>query len=79
MCVVIIEGNERNPFIKSGVYPFHPMYSSYDTDHTSSSFKFFEANFGQGNIFPGGTVCEFEGKKTPCMVQCSDKVESLML
>ena len=73
MCVVIIEGKERNPFIESGVDPFHPMYSSYDADHTSSNFKFFEDNYGPEKLFPGGPTCNFEGKNVPCMVRYSDK------
>ena len=68
-----MEGKERNPFIESGVDAFHPLYCCYDQDHTSSNFKFFEDNFGPGKLFPGGHVCNFEGKEVPCMVRYSDK------
>ena len=65
MCVVIMEGKERNPFFESGVDPFHPLYSSYDRNNSNSNFKFFEDNFGPGKLFPGGPVCNFEGKEVP--------------
>ena len=54
ICVVVIEGKDKNPLIEAGVDLLHPMYSSYNEDNTSSNFKFFEDNYGPGNLFPGG-------------------------
>lgn len=78
MCIIIIGGKERNSLIKSGVDPFHPMYSSYDKDHTNSNFKFFGGNFGPGNLFSGGPVCEFEDKRYCVWLDTATKVASLM-
>ena len=75
MCVVIMEGKERNVFLESGIDPFHPFYESYAAaeDELKSNYTFFEDNYGPGNLFPGRLVCEFEGTKILTMVRYSEK------
>lgn len=75
MCVIIFEGKERSIIQESGIDPFHPLYNEYEHDHHStkeSNFSFFEENYGPGNLFPGGPICEFEGKLIPCMIRYSE-------
>ena len=75
MCIVIFEGKERNVFLESGVDPFHPLFELYtaEEDHLNSNFSFFEDNYGPGQLFPGGPVCEFKGIKVPTMIRYSKK------
>ena len=66
MCVVIIDGSERNSFLESGVDVF-----AISEDHFLDDFGLsdYVDNYGYGNVFPGGPVCTFRGKKVPCMVR----------
>ena len=73
MCVVIFEGKERNPLLESGIDVFHPLSQQFEGDITDSNMDFFESNYGKGKLFPGGPVCDFEGKKVPTMIRYSEK------
>ena len=75
MCVVILEGKDRNVSVESGIDPFHPLYESYEAadEDEKSNFTFFENNYWPGKLFPGGRVCEFEGTRIPTMIRYSDK------
>ena len=73
MCVVIIEGKERNVFVESGVDPFHPFYKTHRDDISNSNIELLQDNFGPGKLFPGGPTCEFEGKEIPTMIRYSEK------
>ena len=73
MCIVIIEGKERNVFVESGVDPFHPLYDTFKGNIQYSNYETFQDNYGPGKLFPGGPVCEFEGKRIPTMVRYSEK------
>ena len=71
---VIFEGKERNVMMESGIDPFHPKYNEYiRTTYSTSSYEDFVGNYGQGNLFPGGPVCEFEGHSIPTMIRYSEK------
>ena len=75
MCVIIYEGKERNVFVESGIDPMHPLYNHFDdcSVDEDNNFEFFENNYGKGRLFPGGHVCEIEGKKIPTMIRYSEK------
>ena len=68
MCVVIIKGKKRDVLVESGV-----DWSLLDTiDDTyideSSNSAFFEENFGDSKVFPGGPSCTFKGKEVPALI-----------
>ena len=73
MCVLIMEGKDHNVFVELGIDPFHPLYDQYQGDIASSNFSIFEDNYGPGNLFPGGPVCNFEGKTIPTMIRYSER------
>ena len=73
MCVVIFEGKDRNPVMESGIDMFHPKAKDFEGEITESNIEFFEENYGPGNLFPGGPVCEFEGKEIPTMIRYTEK------
>ena len=73
MCVIIIEGKERNVFVESGVDPFHPLNESFQGDIANSNIDVLEDNYSPGRLFPGGPTCIFEGKEIPVMVRYSEK------
>ena len=73
MCVIILEGKERNVFMESGVDPFHPLNQSFQGDIANSNVEILEDNYGPGRLFPGGPTCEFEGTEVPAMIRYSEK------
>lgn len=66
MCVLIIDGVERNSFVESGVDIFQVDESILQDDISTDEFV---ANYGKGKAFPGGPDCHFRGKTIPCMVR----------
>jgi hypothetical protein len=63
MCVIIIEGKQRQLEVELGLdYSAHLEGSAEDPD-------FIKKNTGVGKRFPGGPKCMFRGKEVPCFVR----------
>ena len=73
MCVIILEGKERNVFVESRVDPFHPLFDTFQDDIANSNYDVLDSNYGPGKLFPGGPTCYFEGREIPAMIRMSDK------
>ena len=68
MCVVIIKGKKREILVESGLD--WDMLDDVDDSYldSQSDIAFFEENFGDSKLFPGGPTCTFKGKKIPALV-----------
>ena len=68
MCAVIIKGKRRELLVESGVEwdLLHTISDTYIDD--TSDAAFFEENFGDEKLFPGGPTCTFKGKQVPTFV-----------
>ncbi len=77
MCVVIVDGKQRDVFIELGIDDSN-LSSTYTTlptpsfDITAPNSSNFFANIGPGNTFPGGPTCVFRGKEIPTMVRYNE-------
>ena len=74
MCVLIIQGKERNIFMESGIDTTNSVYLSEDDieEKVSDDISFFRENYGPGKLFPGGPVCKFMGKDIPTLIRYTD-------
>ena len=63
MCCVIFSGLNQNPHVESGADFTKPFIGD------AADPRFFEMNFGEGKVFPGGPTCLFNGKSVPCFVR----------
>ena len=67
MCCVIFAGVNENPLCETGFdWEAEIIGKTTDTD-------FVKKNTGKGKLFPGGPVCDFQGKKIPCFCRWSPK------
>ena len=70
MCVVIIQGKKRDIMCETGIdweRLCREDISNVDI-HEDEEDKFFEANFGEDKIFPGGPSCYHKGIKIPAYI-----------
>jgi hypothetical protein len=74
MCIIIFSGKKRNVFQETGVdTSLISELTSAGLVDPENSLEFFEENFGEGKMFPGGPTCEYNEKKIPCMIRYSKK------
>ena len=68
MCVVIIKGKKREVLVESGIE--WDKLNDIDDTHMQekSDYVFFEDNFGDDKLFPGGPTCTFKGKQVPAFI-----------
>ena len=69
MCVVIITGKKRNMLVESGIdwtklSEINDEYNIKDGEEV----EFFEANYGEGKLFPGAPSCFYKGVEVPALV-----------
>ena len=86
MCIVIFAGVERNLQMESGVDTsvvdrdsnadaYADDADAADDDDTltqeEEDLAYFRSNYGEGKLFPGGPVCQFNNKEVPTMIRYS--------
>ena len=70
MCVVLLTGKKRDVSIETGI---DTSIDEVDMDvEEGKVFEYFEKNYGEGQIFPGGPTCTFNGKEVPCFVRFAE-------
>ena len=72
MCVVIIDGKNRDFFIELGVDP-EAAESLSTIDLTDTEVvRFIMDNTGSNKTFPSGPTCVFKEKEVPCFVRFNE-------
>ena len=68
MCVVIVKGKKRELLVESGID--WSRLDDIDDTHMDSQLDmaFFEENYGDDKLFPGGPTCTFKGKTIPALI-----------
>ena len=69
MCVVIIQGKKRDVMTESGI-DWSALKDRDDIPNIANGdeAEFFQNNFGEGNLFPGGPSCYYKGINVPAFV-----------
>ena len=72
MCIIIFAGKQRNILMETGVdTSLFRNPGDLDLESELDDLHFFNENYGDGKLFPGGPTCLFKGKEIPCMVRYS--------
>ena len=71
MCVVIIDAKIRDFFVELGVDAEVEEDTSIELED-DDGIKLIMHNIGPDKAFPGGPVCEYKGKKIPCIVRFNE-------
>ena len=71
LCVILFTGKKRNIMVETGIDWVDNDNIDGDETH-DEEFDFFERNFGDGKLFPGGYTCTFKGKQIPAFVKFTE-------
>ena len=68
MCVVIIAGKKRDIMTESGINWANVEDVEMSDIENTDEYAFFENNYGDNKVFPGGPSCFFKGKEVPAFI-----------
>jgi hypothetical protein len=68
MCVVIIEGKQRNLLVESGI----DLEAIEINNENESQHDHYLNNLGHGKKYPTGPSCTYHGIEVPCMVEFAE-------
>ena len=78
MCIVIFAGVERNLHMESGIDTTILQGTDNNNDDSTpidsqqeEDLAYFRSQYGEGKMFPGGPVCDFNNKEVPTMIRYS--------
>ena len=73
MCIVIIQGKKRDILTESGIdWDCIKEVDVMDSCDSIDESEFFLNNYGNGNLFPGGPVCNYKGVEVPLLIAFSE-------
>ena len=69
LCVVLIKGKKRDLMVETGIDLNCANGINGDIEK-DNEYAFFDNNFGEESLFPGGPTCTYKGKEVRCFVKC---------
>ena len=67
MCILIIAGKRPMALVEMGINNSAAIVGE------EGDANFFDNNYGEEKLFPGGPTCDFRGKKVPCFIRWNEK------